>query len=778
MKKSIGIVTLHKAINYGVFLQAYAMQEIIRSFGYDVQIINYDKREKENIRASKKQKFRKIFIHARDFRKILATKKFRLLEQCKERERKFAGFANQYFDLTYYCNNLSDAEAYAQEKFSACVCGSDQIWNPNHTKLNEFYFLSFIPSEKRIAYAPSVSCVKIPEEYEEKFCKYVNGFKFVSSREKTGSDLIEKLTGRTCPTVVDPTLLFSPDEWNSIAKKERQYDEKYVFCYFLNYSRLHEKVLDIIKQKMNIKVVAVPFTHQINDREDIEKNFAGVEEFLSLVRDAEFIVTDSFHGTAFATNYKKTFYTLKNYGDEGKFTRIVDYLSEIGLESRILTNENIQNITLKNIDYSTVTPKLDKFINMSEKYLENALKNTVDSVSNEYEKVNVSDYHFTDCYGCSACKNICPENAISMVKDRDTGYLYPKVNSEKCTKCSLCLKKCVIRRENQLRVKESPKSKYFVAKSKDKEIQLNSSSGGIFYTFAREIIEQGGYVCAAVYDDDFRGVHHILTNDLEDVKKMRGSKYVQSDKRDVFVKIKTKLQNSDTVLFTGAPCETAALRRFLGREYENLFTISYICHGPTAPEILSRFSAMIEQDYRSKVISMNMRYKKDGKMLPLNLRADFEDGQVYCEDSFHSPMSRIFRSDIEMRPSCTKCEFKLLPAYSDIYIGDKGKLVFADEDKAGNSVVFIFTDKALNLYNRIENKLEIVNLSENQIKNCSERIYSPAKPRPVEQTDKFRKIAKNNGLKAAADYVMPKINFKTAVKAKIASFTLKVLSKI
>lgn len=778
MKKNIGIVTFHKAINYGVFLQAYAMQEIINSLGYEAQIINYDKRETENLHVSKKQKLNKFFIHISHLNKILETKKFRRLSECKEREKKFAKFANRYYNLTYYCNNSSDARAYAREKFSACVCGSDQIWNPNHTKLNDFYFLSFISPEKRIAYAPSVSCLKIPEEYEEKFCEYVKGFRFVSSREKTGSFLIEKMTGKACPTVVDPTLLFSPDEWNDIAKKERLYKEKYVLCYFLNYSQLHEKVLETIREKMNIKIVAVPFMREINDMEDIEKNFAGIEEFLSLVRDAELIVTDSFHGTAFATNYKKPFYALKNYGDEGKFTRIVDYLSEIGLEDRIVTNENIQSLKPETVDYSFASRRLDELKKMSLKYLKDALKNTVEDVSQENKQINVSDYHFTDCYGCSACENVCPENAVKMVEDKSTGYLYPSVDAEKCTGCSLCLKKCVIKRENQIRVTESVGSKYFAAKAKDKAIQLNSSSGGMFYTFAHEIIDRGGYVCGAVYNDNFTAVHHTLTNNIETVKKMCGSKYVQSDKRNVFTQIKRKLENADTVLFTGAPCETAALRRFLGREYENLFTLSYICHGPTAPEILRRFSEAIEKDYGSEISSMNMRYKKDGKMLPLHIKADFINAQVYCEDSFNSPFSRIFRSDVEMRPSCTKCEFKFLPAYSDIYVGDKGKLVLDDEDEAGNSIVFLFTDKALDLYEKIENDLEVIKLSKGEIANCSERIYSPAKPKPLEYTKKFREIAENEGLKKAADFVMPKASLKSVVKAKIASFVIKVLNKV
>lgn len=778
MKKTVGIATLHTAINYGVYLQAYALQEKIRSFGYDTQIINYDKRLDKEKKKTKIQRAARFWSHVKGFHEIVERKKFRTIPQSKRREREFARFSNERFSFSPYCNDCNDVRTFADEKYCACVCGSDQIWNPNHTQMNPFYFLDFVSSDKKIAYSPSVSCISIPEQYKDDFYKKVGDFRFISTREKTGSDLVEQGIQRQCPTVIDPTLLFNSEFYNDLAVKQRLVEEKYILCYFLNFSELHQKTVQAVKNKYGLKVVTVPCAPEAYTEIEGEKIFACVEEFLALVRDAEFVITDSFHGTSFSTIYRKPFYSIKNYGDEGKFTRLNDFLSSIGLEKRIITKDNIDALTVDFAEYSHAQSKLADWIEQSSEYLENALLETVGSPEKECEKENVSLFYKEDCYGCSECANVCPTDAIAMTPDEKSGYLYPEVDNEKCINCKQCVKKCIIKKDNQIRVNESENSKYFVAKTTDKGVHLNSSSGGIFFTFAKKIIENDGFVCGAVYDGDFCSVRHVLTNDIETVEKMRGSKYVQSDKKKVFSQIKEKLEEGKSVLFTGAPCEADALRVFLQKDYDNLLVMSYICHGPTAPFVLREFSKKISEEKSSEIVSMNMRYKKDGKIFPLHLKADFENGETYCEDSFHSSFSRIFRSDIIMRPTCTKCEFKMMPQFSDILIGDKGKLSFEGEDIAGNSVVFLFTDKAIRAFEEIESGLDIIEVPKEKMVNCSERLYSPAKPKKRKSTQRFLEIMESDGIDKAADYALAVPSKKSAIKSKINGAGRKALKKL
>lgn len=778
MKKTVGIATLHTAINYGVYLQAYALQEKIRSFGYDTQIINYDKRVDKKQKKTSIQKAKKVWSHTKNFHEIVERKKFNELPQSKKRAREFARFSNERFTLSPYCNDCEDVKTFAQEKFDACVCGSDQIWNPGHTQMNPFYFLDFISSDKKIAYSPSVSCVSIPEEYKKDFYKKVGSFRFISTREKTGSSLIEQGLQRQCPTVIDPTLLFEKDFYEKIAVKKRLSEEPYVLCYFLKFTDLHRRAVEIVKNRYNLKVVSIACTPSVYKQLEGEKIFAGIEEFLALVRDAEFVLTDSFHGTSFSTVFRKPFYSLKNYGDEGKFTRLSDFLSEIGLEKRIVTKENIDALTVGSVDYTQAEKRLNEWISYSSSFLENALCETVGKKEKEAEKENVSLFYKEDCYGCGGCVNVCPTDAIMMKPDEKTGYLYPCVDENKCIDCKLCVKKCVINRDNQIRVTESEKSKYFVAKTTDRDIHLSSSSGGIFFTFAKKVIDEGGCVCGAVYDEDFCGVHHVLTGDVEKVKKMRGSKYVQSDKKKVFREIKEKLDSGKKVLFSGAPCEADALRVFLNRDYDNLLVMSYICHGPTAPEVLRAFCETISKEKSSKIVSMNMRYKKDGKIFPLHLKADFENADSYCEDSFHCSFSRIFRSDIALRPTCTKCEFKGLPQYCDVLIGDKGKLDFEGEDEAGNSVVFLFTDKALDAFDKVKDSVDIIEVSKEKMASCSERLYSPAKPKMRAATEKFFEILRKEGIDRAADFALPVQTKRRKILSKMSGAGKRILKKM
>ena len=175
MKKKVGIATLHTAINYGVYLQAYAMQKKVEDFGYDAEIIHYVKRTESGSSSSKSSKIKRLILHPVQTKKIVNNKVMKAGENFSRRSFAFSKFASKNFNLTRLCNDVEDAEEIAK-KYDACVCGSDQIWNPVHTDCNPYYFLQFVPAEKRIAYAPSVACEEIPEKYLENFKNYISSF--------------------------------------------------------------------------------------------------------------------------------------------------------------------------------------------------------------------------------------------------------------------------------------------------------------------------------------------------------------------------------------------------------------------------------------------------------------------------------------------------------------------------------------------------------------------------------------------------------------------------
>ena len=774
LKKKVGIATLHTAINYGVYLQAYAMQRKVEDFGYDAEIIHYVKRTESGSSSSKSSKIKRLLLHPIKTKKIIDNKVMKSGENFSRRSFAFSKFASKNFNLTRLCNDMNDAEEIAK-KYDACVCGSDQIWNPVHTDCNPYYFLQFVPAEKRIAYAPSVACETIPEKYLEDFKNYISSFSSISVRESSGASLVEKITGRKCENTVDPTLLYDKNFWNEFAYPERLEKEPYVFCYFLGGTEIHKKALNKIEKELGKKIVISPFDYEINSLKKGEKIYADIKEFLTLVRDADFVLTDSFHGMAFSVNFRKNFAVVKRADtDAGKHTRVNDFLSKIKLADRIVTDENLQDFKFSEINYEESGKILEEWVKSSSDYFENSLKKVLKKTE-EKEKKNISVLPEGSCYGCTACKEICPKNAIEMKKN-SLGYLYAEVDENKCINCGLCLKKCEVIKENVSRCDDF-ETNCFIAWMKDEEKIVKSSSGGMFYALAEKAIEEKSYVAGAVYTDDFKGVKTIVTNDIEDVKKMRGSKYFQSDKGNVFSEVKKLLEENKKVFFSGSPCECAAIRTFLGKDYENLTTMSYICHGPSAPEVLKKYIEEIEEENESKVNFFTTRYKKDGKHLPLYLKADFENGKGILEEYAPSHLARIFMSGCAMRNSCLNCKFKSLPVFSDIYVGDLGGKYYPVDkyNPAGASCVFVSSEKGKKALENIKDRINFVDADVDKMIQSRNNILFASKAPTYKKSEEFLNNLNELGVRKTADKMFPRPSRKKLLIGKVKALIKKII---
>ncbi len=776
MKKKVGIATLHSAINYGVYLQAYAMQKKVEDFGYDAEIIHYVKRTESASSSGGKSKIKRFLMHPVQTKKIIDNKVMKSGSNFTRRSFSFSKFASENFNLTRLCNDMNDAEKIA-EKYDACVCGSDQIWNPVHTDCNPYYFLQFVPAEKRIAYAPSVACEEIPEKYLDSFREYISSFSSISVRESSGAELVEKITGRKCENTVDPTLLYDRIFWNRFAFEERLVKEPYIFCYFLGGTSIHKKAIDRIEKETGKKVILSPFDSEINNLKKGEKIYADIKEFLTLVRDADFVLTDSFHGVAFSVNFRKSFAAVKRADiDPGKHTRINDFLSKIGLADRIVTSENIDSFNFSEINYEESEKVLQNWISSSEEYFRKSLEKVLEK-KEEKEKKNISVFPKDSCYGCSACANACPVNAIGM-KPSELGYLYAEVDESKCINCGLCLEKCEISKENVSR-KNDFETECFVAWMRDEEKITKSASGGMFFVLAEKFIENGAYVAGAVYTDDFKGVKTIVTNDIEEVKKMRGSKYFQSDKGNVFSEVKDLLEKGETVFFSASPCECGALGAFLGKNYENLITMSYICHGPSAPEVLKKYIEEIEEEKGSAVTFFTTRYKKDGKHLPLYLKADFENGEEILEEYAPSDLARIFMSGCAMRNSCLNCKFKSLPPFSDIYVGDAGGKYYPVEkfNASGASCVFLSSEKGKMALESVKDRIYVCDVSVDRMIQSRNNILFASKAPIFAKAEEFREKLASLGVKKTAEKMFPRPSKKKLIIGRIKGIIKKVIMR-
>ena len=273
-----------------------------------------------------------------------------------------------------------------------------------------------------------------------------------------------------------------------------------------------------------------------------------------------------------------------------------------------------------------------------------------------------------DCCGCELCSLACNRNVLSMQPDSN-GFLYPNIiNPAACIDCKRCIIVCP--QKNSVRA-----SRQFIrgygGYAKDEKCVRKSASGGLSYTIGKKIIERGGLVYGVAYDADCRMARYIRVTNLKELERTRSSKYFQSQKHDIYVKIKKDLQNGIDVLFVGLPCEVSALYNFLSKDYKELYTISLMCHGTTSPRVHQEFCDALQNEYKSQLRNFTVRYKLNG-WKPYYIKADFENGQVFYDKFINTDYEVAFK--YLKRPSCTSCKFKLRNEQfgfkADMVIGD------------------------------------------------------------------------------------------------------------
>lgn len=303
------------------------------------------------------------------------------------------------------------------------------------------------------------------------------------------------------------------------------------------------------------------------------------------------------------------------------------------------------------------------------------------------------------CSGCGACYNICPVDAVTMTSDEE-GFLYPVVDEEKCIHCNLCDKVCPYI-ETQY---PNEDLEYCVAAyNTHSEERAISSSGGIFVLLAKAILEQGGIVYGAAYDEDWL-VSHKGVETEEGLNALIGSKYVQSNTRVVYREIKNCLENGKKVLFAGLSCQVAGLKKYLKYDMQGLYCVDLICLGVPSPQIWLDFLDLHFD--RNKIKYINFKDKSLG-WHTFSLRIDSED-QEYVKEGNYAPFFTGYFRSLYSRPSCSECIFKQGNKSSDITIADCwGYPEIAPEldDNKGLSSIVVHSDRGMQLFELIKDNL-------------------------------------------------------------------------
>lgn len=331
----IGIITIHRIHNYGSVLQAYALQQVCEDLGYQVEIIDYVFPNSFQV-GNRYQSVGDTQPNEPKWIKMLFAQS--LLRQHKGIDL----FVEKKLKLTPQRYSSPDALKTAPPEYDVYITGSDQVWSPRHCNGDPAFLLHFAPDEKKkISYAASIGTDTIPEELQPLFSSLLGRYQHIAIRENSGRELIKNLTGKDAQVVLDPTLLLNREEWNSIATPRRLVRKKYILCYYLNYSfnafPYVDELAKDVQRKTGYQIVRVARPpHHLSLSHTKYRIGAAPEDFLALVRDAEIVLTTSFHGTAFAVNYGKPVFTVVK-DLKASDSRQVSLMQNLGLEDKILS---------------------------------------------------------------------------------------------------------------------------------------------------------------------------------------------------------------------------------------------------------------------------------------------------------------------------------------------------------------------------------------------------------------------------------------------------------
>lgn len=381
------------------------------------------------------------------------------------------------------------------------------------------------------------------------------------------------------------------------------------------------------------------------------------------------------------------------------------------------------------------------------------------------------------CCGCGACSDICPKKCITMEKSID-GFLYPCVNAVDCVECGLCDTVCP-----QQNCKEKLISSHgYIAFSKNPQQRENGSSGGIFGTAAAYVIDKGGAVFGAGFDDNLK-LRQYCVNEKNELKRLYKSKYLQCDTEDFYRNVKELLESGRYVLVCNTPCNISALKNYLKKDYNNLLTIDFVCHGVPSQDFFDQCMEWYNTDRGMKILEYKFRKKTASAATPHLFEIKYEkNNKLYIKTDLYlkDPFYNAFQKRLSVRQSCYDCNYAMPQRISDITIGD-----FHDIDKVkkgydrmmGVSMILVNSSKGMDMLDNIKELLDICETDIETLTANNECLKSPTS-RPKNREEFFEHL-KNKGVEYLTDNELNyRKDWKALVYYKMPERIRKILKKV
>lgn len=713
----IALMTWFHYRNYGTALQVVALYNYLVQLGHNVDIIKYIP---TNIRKKTIQDFSLSKVIERHKNKDINYQSYHGKDFCdNKKDELFQKFLDERVNFTDKCGTVTELENLDSE-YDAFVCGSDQIWAPSC--FDSHYFLDFVSNqEKMVAYAPSIGLTRIDDRFvKSQMIDLIKRFNSISVREVTGAETIKSLTGQEAKVVVDPTLLLGDYDWEKLCDTEVTNPKDYLLVYFLGNNTNHWKSAYKFAKNNNLEVKIIPVFEKDLLRDGCVDTTVGPKEFVSLIRNAKYVCTDSFHGSIFSIIFHKQFTAIKRF-EEGnpinQNSRLESLFDRLQLSDSLVAF-NTSEIYNHEINYDKVEKLLSEFKNSSKRYLNESLSR-IEAIKYKTENCHTVLEDHSLCCGCGACASECPVEAIDIKRNND-GFFRARVDNEKCINCGKCVNVCPFNKRDEA-ISKIKNCALYSYKDYDDNVLKVSSSGGFAYRLSLYFLSKGYTVAGCTFDKNTQTAKHILIASQENLHLLQGSKYMQSSFFDVIDKIK---RCDNPVVIFGTPCQITAARKIFKNRNDFIY-IDLICHGVPSYNLYKKYREYLTKKFKmdNNSFEVRFRYKPRGwREIYIYSASGDKDVCFHQSDDLYF---RMFETGNCYMQSCYECRWRDCTA-ADLRIGDYWGTRF-EYDETGVSMIACANEKGLSILDSMkhENLGQIKNEPITDYTQCQQMVNYP-----------------------------------------------------